>query len=753
MSATDTARPQAPSGAKPPSAGDRRKATRRGGWVLLGVLVAAVLLVAWVIVNARSGGQAAGGRGGRGGGRGGGGAGGAPTSVNALKTGVGDMPIYLDALGTVTPPATVTVQSQEAGQLLSVTFREGQDVTKGQLLAQVDPRPYQAALASAQGALARDAATLANARVDLARYAKLLTEDSIASQQVDTQRSTVRQDEGTVAVDKAAVNTARVNLGYTRITAPVSGRVGLRQVDPGNYVTSGLANGLVTITTVRPIDAVFTLPEDDVATVMQRLHGGARLSVTAFDRTQSTALEQGYLLTLDNQIDTTTGTVKAKARFANGDDKLFPNQFVNVRLLVDTLRNAVLAPSSAVLRGQDGLFVWVVDPDRTVHQRTVKIGPVVGDVTAITDGLQPGETLVTDGSDRLRDAGEVLLPGDCPPPDSTAGGKGGRGAGGGHGGGGHHRGGAGGPGGGQGGAQVGADGGACVSTPISRGEGGPAGAGAQARQQKLFAQLDLDAGQQAKVNAITAKLQPKMRAAFQGGDVPAAMAVRQQMQAQIAAVLRPDQQAKYQQLQAQQRAGRGAGGSQGGGFGGGGRRQGGGAPINVPTVQAPGVTATSAAPPSPAERARGGAPGADVPPTSTPVAASGPRGRLSGPAAAAGATTPPASGPVMSGPPGGGNGGGGGRGGGGQALLEQLNLDPGQRAKVAAITGALQPRMRAAYQGGDMAMAMQLRQQMTAQIGAVLRPDQRARYEQLRAQARAAREAAGGGPPGGGGGL
>ena len=571
--------------------------------------------------------------------------------------------------------------------------------------------------------------------MDLARYVKLLSEDSIASQQVDTQRSTVRQDEGTVAVDKAAVNTARVNLGYTRITAPVSGRVGLRQVDPGNYVTSGLANGLVTITTVKPIDAVFTLPEDNVDAVMRRLHSGARLQVTAFDRTQSIALEAGYLLTLDNQIDTTTGTVKAKARFANADDRLFPNQFVNVRLLVDTLRNAVLAPSSAVLRGQDGLFVWVVDPDRTVHQRNVKIGPVVGDVTAITEGLGPGETLVTDGSDRLRDAGEVLLPGDCPAPDPTAGGKGGHG---GRGGGGRRHGG-GAPG---GGAQVGADGGPCVSTPISRGEGGPAGAGAQARQQQMFGRLGLDAGQQAKVQAIMARLQPKMRAAFQSGDYPAAMAARQQMQTQIAAVLRPDQQARYQQLQAQQRAGHG------GGFGGGRRAAGGGAPINVPTVQAPGVAATTQAPPSPAERARGGAPRVDLPPTSAPVEASGPRGRLSGPTAAASSTTPPASGPVIAGPPPG--GGGAGRGGGGQALLDQLNLDPGQRAKVAAITGALQPRMRAAFQGGDMAAAMQLRQQMTAQIDAVLRPDQRAKYEQRRAQARAAREAGGGGPPGGG---
>ena len=622
-----------------------------------------------------------------------------------MKTGSGDIPVYLDALGTVTPPATVTVRTQIAGQLLSVSFREGQDVTKGQLLAQVDPRPYQAALAQAQGALTRDQALLANARIDLNRYTTLLSQDSIARQTVDTQRALVRQYQGTVAVDQGAVESARVNLGYTRITAPVSGRLGLRQVDPGNYVSNGDTNGLVTITTIMPIDAVFTIPEDQVDTVLGRMRTGARLGATAFDRANTQALEDGYLLTLDNQIDTTTGTVKAKARFANSDGKLFPNQFVNVRLLVDTLRGSVLAPTSAILRGQNGLFVWVVDADRTVRQQAVTAGPAVGEVTAITSGLQPGETLVTDGSDRLRDGGEVLLPGDCPPPEQTGGKGGAKGTKGGS-----HRGGAKGQDKAAGGP---ANGGAsCTATPISRGEGGPTGAGAQKRQQAMLDQLGLDPARKAKVEAIYAADMPKMRAAFQSGDFQAAMAARTAMTQQVDAVLTPEQQVKFHQLQQQMRGGRGGGGGAGGGArpGGGGGR---GAPINVPIVQAPALQSSAQTPaPSAAQDARGGAPASSLPPASAAVAASSPRGGLAGPAPAATSTTTPRSGAAIQIPPPGGAGAGGGRGGGMQAMMGQLNLDPVQRQKIDTITAALRPKMQAAFQSGDMAAAQTARQQM-----------------------------------------
>ena len=712
MSVSDTGpRPSATPGAPVHAAPPAPPRGARGRWILLAVFLAVLALVAWVVISNRhtkeEGG--AGGRGGRGG-RGGG-----VTSVNAAKTTTGDVPIYLSALGTVTPPATVTVRSQLAGQLLSVAFREGQEVSKGQLLAQVDPRPYQAALSQAQGALARDAAQLANARLDLNRFTTLLAQDSIAGQQVDTQRATVRQLEGTVEADKGAVNSARVNLGYTRITAPVAGRVGLRQVDPGNYVTNGDANGVVTITQVRPMDVVFTVPEDSVGQVMARVRTGARLTSTAFDRAGTEALEDGYLLTLDNQIDTTTGTVKAKARFSNAQGKLFPNQFVNLRLLVDTLHGAVLTPSSSVLRGQSGLFVYVVDPDRTVRMRTIKTGPAVGDVTAVTDGLQPGETVVTDGSDRLRDGAEVLLPGDCPPPEMLAGRGGGRGG---------RRHGHGGGRGGQGGAAarpgVGPDGQRCTPTPLSRGEGGRNGS---ARQQAMLDQLGLDAGQKAKVDQITAQSAPKLQAARASGDFEAMGVLRRTTTAQINAVLRPDQKAKYARLQAEQRAafqGGGAGGSP--------------APAVAP---APVPASPAGAPvPSPAERARGGAPAVDVPPASGAPPSSGPHGSLKGPAPAATSTQPTGAGPVIDTPapadaP---------RGGGGQAaLLDGLGLDPGQRARAEAILADSRARAQAAYRSGDRDGARTARQDGFRKLDAILRPDQRAKLAAARERMRAER--------------
>ncbi|HTH62871.1 MAG TPA: MdtA/MuxA family multidrug efflux RND transporter periplasmic adaptor subunit [Paraburkholderia sp.] len=336
-----------------------------------------------------------------------------PVSVATATT--GDMPIVITALGTVTPLATVTVRTQIAGTLQDVYFQEGQMVKKGDVLAQVDPRPYEISLRNAQGQLVRDEALLATARLDLKRYQTLLAQDSIASQQVDTQASLVRQYEGTVKSDQANVDTYKLDLIYARITAPVSGRVGLRQVDPGNYVTSADTNGIVVLTELQPISVIFTTSEDDLPAIMKQYRaGGTKLPVDAYDRSNTTLLEHGYLQTIDNQIDTTTGTVRLRANFGNPDLGLFPNQFVNARLLVDTLHNAVIVPTSAVLNGSQGQFVYVVKPDNTVTVRLVKPGPVDGERTSIASGLAAGERVVTDGSDRLREGAKITIPAEHP---------------------------------------------------------------------------------------------------------------------------------------------------------------------------------------------------------------------------------------------------------------------------------------------------------------------------------------------------
>lgn len=330
-----------------------------------------------------------------------------PQPVHVAAATTGEMPIVLTALGTVTPLATVTVKTQLAGALQSVAFREGQVVKAGDLLAQIDPRPYQISLENAQGTLAKDTALLQTARLDLKRYEALLAQDSIARQQVDTQASLVKQYEGQVQSDRANVDTYKLDLVYARITAPVSGRVGLRQVDPGNYVTPSDTNGIVVITQLQPISVVFTTSEDNLPAILTRMHAGAKLSTTAYDRNNTAVLESGYLDTIDNQIDTATGTVKLRAMFANTGQMLFPNQFVNARLLIDTLRNAVIVPSSAVLTGANGPFVYVVKSDDTVTVRQVKVGPVDGERTSIASGLTTGERVVTDGSDRLREGSKI----------------------------------------------------------------------------------------------------------------------------------------------------------------------------------------------------------------------------------------------------------------------------------------------------------------------------------------------------------
>ncbi|WP_238325751.1 MdtA/MuxA family multidrug efflux RND transporter periplasmic adaptor subunit, partial [Paraburkholderia sprentiae] len=332
----------------------------------------------------------------------------------------GEMPVVLTALGTVTPLATVTVLPQLSGVLQDVYFKEGQMVKKGDVLAQIDPRPYEISLRNAEGTLVRDQALLATARLDLKRYQTLLAQDSIASQQVDTQASLVRQYEGTVKADQANVDSFKLDLVYARITAPVSGRVGLRQVDPGNYVTSGLTNGIVVITQLDPISVVFTTSEDNLQQIIQHTRNGEQLSATAYDRSNTHPLEVGSLKTMDNQIDTTTGTIKLRAIFENKDNGLFPNQFVNTRLLVDTIRNAVIVPTSAVLNGSMGTFVYVVKPDNTVTVRQVKVGPVDGERTSIQSGLAVGERVVIDGSDRLREGAKITIPAERPRGASAA---------------------------------------------------------------------------------------------------------------------------------------------------------------------------------------------------------------------------------------------------------------------------------------------------------------------------------------------
>jgi membrane fusion protein, multidrug efflux system len=339
---------------------------------------------------------------------GGDGRGGSGVPVSEAKARTGKLDIYLDAIGTVTPVYTVTVTSRVVGELREVDYTEGQIVKKGDVLAVIDPGPYAAALAQAKGQLARDQALLKNFRIDLKRYQEAFTEHAIPEQQVATAEATVEENEGIVELDQGLFDAAKVNLDYTRITSPIAGRVGLRLVDPGNIVQANGTIPLATVTQLQPITVIFTVAEDHLAEIVEQMHGAQPLKVLALDRSQSKQLAEGTLLTLDNQIDTTTGTVKARAAFPNLKFELFPNQFVNTRLLLKTLDGVVLVPTAAVQLNEMESFVYIVQPDGSVQPRDVKVIATEGETSAVT-GVTSGETLVTDGFDRLQAGSKVSL--------------------------------------------------------------------------------------------------------------------------------------------------------------------------------------------------------------------------------------------------------------------------------------------------------------------------------------------------------
>jgi len=386
--------------------------------LLVFAVVAVLLVVIVLIVRHRSQAAATGPGAGRGGQN-------APVAVAVATVTPGDIQIRIPALGTVTTLANVTVRTQINGTLQKILFTEGQLVRFGDVLAQIDPRPYEAALQTAQGNLRRDQSLLANARLDLTRYEGLVKEDSIAAQQLDTQRALVKQYVGSIESDEGQVKTAQVNLAYTRIVSPVSGRVGIRQVDQGNYVTPGDTNGIVVVNQVQPISVIFSIPEDNVSPLLKKVHQGAAMTVEAYDKPGAVKLAEGKLSTMDNTIDTTTGTVKLRAQFENADFSLFPNQFVNVFLLLDLLQNQLIMPNSAVRRGAPNgvvsTFVYLVNADRTVAVRPVTLGAVDGERVAVASGVAAGDVVVTEGGDRLRDGATVQLPAAAPAPSAAAG--------------------------------------------------------------------------------------------------------------------------------------------------------------------------------------------------------------------------------------------------------------------------------------------------------------------------------------------
>ncbi|MBR0871059.1 MdtA/MuxA family multidrug efflux RND transporter periplasmic adaptor subunit [Bradyrhizobium tropiciagri] len=339
----------------------------------------------------------------------GGGRNSAPMSIVPETVGKGDIGVTLNALGTVTSLATVTIKSQISGYLQKIDFKEGDEVKQGDLIAQIDPRPYEATLAQARGQLARDEAQLKGAQVDLARYEGLAKQNAVPHQTLDTQIALVAQYQGTVEADRGTVKSAEVNLAYCRIVSPINGRVGLRQVDLGNYVTPSDSNGIVVITQLEPISVLFTLPEDNLQAVAKRLREGAVLPTAAYDRSGINKLAEGSLQTFDSQIDPTTGTIKLRAQFENDKRTLYPNQFVNIRLLLDTHKDVTTMPTAGVQRGVPGTFVYLVNADSTVSVRPVKLGVTEGDRVEVISGLAPGDRIVIDGADKLREGAKVVV--------------------------------------------------------------------------------------------------------------------------------------------------------------------------------------------------------------------------------------------------------------------------------------------------------------------------------------------------------
>ena len=393
-------------------AGGRRKRRSWLPWLILLLLVGAV---AYALLRPRA--QVAGG------GHHSGAAAGseaAPQPVSVAVAHAGDMPVVLTQLGTVTSLATITVQSQISGYLLEVNFKEGQEVHKGDQLALVDPRLYEATLTQYEGALIRDTALLKQSQADYARYQTLLRQKSIAAQTAENQIFVVGQYQGDVRTDQGQIASAKQNIAYCRITSPIDGRVGLRQVDAGNYITSSATNGLVVVTQIHPISVIFTIPEDDIPELTSQLKAGTSLSVDAYDRTNSTKLASGRVETIDNTIDASTGTVRLRSIFQNDDDSLFPNQFVNARLLLKTLHNAVLVPNGAIQTGPQGNFVYVVKPDSTVEVRQVKTSTASGTEIVISFGLAVGDKVVTDGTDKLKSGSKITIPGPAPAVDPNA---------------------------------------------------------------------------------------------------------------------------------------------------------------------------------------------------------------------------------------------------------------------------------------------------------------------------------------------
>jgi multidrug efflux system membrane fusion protein len=386
-----------------PLTGPAQKPKRRRRWIILVIIIVVLLFAYWRHSGSSGQTHAM-----------------APQAVGVAKAVSGAMPEVLTALGTVTPTATVTVLPQLSGYLTDVAFTEGQTVTKGQYLAQIDPRPYQVQLEQYTAQQEKDKATLAQAKSDLARYALLQRQDSISAQQVADQQFLVAQDAATVQVDQAQIDTAKLDLTYCHITSPVAGKVGLRLVDPGNYVTSGSSTGIAVVTTITPITVIFSIPQTELTPVLTRMQAGNTLVASAYSSDDTTKIADGTLTAVDNQVDTSTGSVKLRATFTNDNAVLFPNEFVNIHLTVDTLQNATLVPSPAVQTGAPGSYVYLVNADKTVSVTTVTTGPTDGTNTVITKGVSPGDVVVTDGVDRLTDGAKVTVAGPAPQPGAAA---------------------------------------------------------------------------------------------------------------------------------------------------------------------------------------------------------------------------------------------------------------------------------------------------------------------------------------------